>query len=104
MLLPIQITFHGMERSDTIEAAVRDKAQHLERFSADITSCRVGLDLMPRPHHAGSLFGVRIDLTLPGHELVVDRVENEDVHVALREAFDDMRRQLEAAVQRRRGY
>jgi cold shock CspA family protein len=46
---------------------------------------------------------VRIDLTVPGHELVVDRVENEDVHVALRDAFDDMKRRLEDVVRQRRG-
>ena len=102
MRLPAQITFHGMNRSEAIETAVREKVQHLERFCADITSCRVGIDVLPHPHHQGRLYGVRIDLTLTGHELVVDRVEAEEVHVALRDAFDDMKRQLEDTVRRRR--
>ena len=102
MRLPAQITFHGMNRSGAIETAVREKVQHLERFCTDITSCRVGLDVLPHPHHQGRLYGVRIDLTLTGHELVVDRVEAEDVHVALRDAFDDMKRQLDDTVRRRR--
>lgn len=104
MRLPAQIIFHGMNRSEAIETAVREKVQHLERFCADITSCRVGLDVLPHPHHQGRLYGVRIDLTMSGHELVVDRVEAEDVHVAMRDAFDDMKRQLEDAVRRRRGF
>jgi len=34
-------------------------------------------------------------LTAPGTEIVVDRKENEDVYVALRDAFDAAKRQLE---------
>lgn len=103
MRTPLQITFHGLERSDAVEAAVRQKAEHLERFAADVMSCRVVVDLLQKHKHQGRPFGVRIDLTLPGRELVVDRVENEDVYVALRDAFDDMKRQLEEAVRQRRG-
>lgn len=101
--MPLQITFQGLERSDAVEAAARAKAHHLDRFSTDIMSCRVAVELLQKHRHQGRPFGVRIDLTLPGHELVVNRVENEDVYVALRDAFDDMKRQLEDAVRQRRG-
>lgn len=101
--MPLQIVFHGFDRSDAVEAVVREKAQHLDRFSTDIMSCRVAVDLLQKHRHQGRPFGVRIDLTLPGRELVVNRVENEDVYVALRDAFDDMKRQLEDAVRQRRG-
>lgn len=103
MQLPLQIFFHGMERSVAVESAAQHKARHLERFSGDIMSCRVVVDLMQKHQHQGRPFGVRIDLTLPGRELVVNRVEHEDVYVALRDAFDDMKRQLEVAMQKRRG-
>jgi ribosomal subunit interface protein len=103
MKLPAQITFHGMERSDAVESALRVKVQHLERMCPDIMSCRVAVDLLQKHKRQGQPFGVRIDLTLPGHELVVNRVENQDVYVALRDAFDDMTRQLEDAVRRQRG-
>lgn len=103
MKLPVQITFHGMLASDAVEAAVRDKAAHLERFSTGIIACRVAIDLLQRHRHQGRPFGVRIDLTIPGRQLVVNRVEHEDVYVALREAFDDMKRQLEDAVRQQRG-
>lgn len=103
MRLPVQITFQGMDRSDAVEEAVRKKAEHLERFSSDIMACRVVVDLLQKHKHQGRPFSVRIDLTIPGHELVVNRVENEDVYVALRDAFDDMKRQLEDRVRQRRG-
>jgi ribosomal subunit interface protein len=103
MKQPLQITFHGMEASAAVEDAARTKAAHLDRFAPDIMSCRVVVDLLQKHKHQGRPFGVRIDLTLPGHELVVDRVENEDIYVALREAFDNMKRQLEDVVRLRRG-
>ena len=103
MQLPLQISFEGMNRSEALEVAVREKLRHLERFSSDIMSCRVVIDLLQKHRHQGRPFGVRIALTIPGRELVVSRVENEDVHVALRDAVDDMKRQLEDAVRQRRG-
>lgn len=103
MQLPLQLTFHGMDSSPAIDAAARQKVQHLERFYAGIMSCRVVVELLQKHQNQGRPFGVRIDLTLPGHELVVNRVENEDVYVALRDAFDDMTRQLEDLARRQRG-
>lgn len=103
MKQPLQIIFHGMEASAAVEEAARTKAAHLDRFASDIMGCRVVVDLLQKHQHHGRPFGVRIDLTLPGHELVVDRVQHEDVYVALREAFDNMKRQLEDVVRLRRG-
>lgn len=103
MKQPLQITFHGLEPSAAVEAAAREKADKLDQFCADIMSCRVAIELLHKHRHQGRPFAVRIDLTVPGHELAVDRVQHEDVYVALREAFDGMRRQLEDRVRQTRG-
>ena len=102
MKLPLQVVFHGMSASPTLEAHAREKAAKLERFSADIISCRIDIDEAHKHQQQGRPFGVRIHLTLPGEELTVDRVENEDAYVALRDAFDSMRRQVEDKVRRLR--
>ncbi|MEO6320734.1 MAG: HPF/RaiA family ribosome-associated protein [Polaromonas sp.] len=103
MQLPLHLTFHGIERSSAIEQAVSQKVMHLERFYSGMMSCRVAVELLQKQPHQGRTFGVRIELTLPGHELVVNRVEHEDVYIALREAFDDMTRQIEDLARRQRG-
>jgi ribosomal subunit interface protein len=103
MKLPVHIQFHDMEPSDALEASAREHAHRLESFAPDIMACHVRIDLEQKHKHQGRPFGVRIDLTLPGHELVVNRVQNEDVYVALRDAFDNMKRQLEDVVRKRRG-
>ena len=94
MKIPGQILFHDMERSDALEQSAREHAQKLESFSTDIIGCRITIDLEQRRMQQGRPISVRIDLTLPGHELVVNRVHHEDAHVALHEAFDNMKRQL----------
>ena len=38
---------------------------------------------------------MRVDLTAPGREIVVNRQHAEDVYVALRDAFDAAKRQLD---------
>jgi ribosomal subunit interface protein len=103
MKIPVHIQFHGMESSDALETSAREHADKLEAFAPDIMTCRVAIDLEQKHQHQGRPYGVRLDLTLPGHELVVNRVQHEDVYVALRDAFDSMKRQLEDLVRKRRG-
>ena len=103
MRLPLHISFQGLAQSDAIEAAVRKHAQKLDHFCPDIMRCRVSVVLDEKHKHQGKPFAVHVDVTIPGHELVSNRERNEDVYVALRDAFDDMGRMLEDAVRRRRG-
>ncbi|HYD49530.1 MAG TPA: HPF/RaiA family ribosome-associated protein [Terriglobales bacterium] len=96
----VQITFRGIDSSAAIEAKVRERAAKLERLYPRITSCRVAVEAPHGHHHKGKIFHVRIDLTVPQHELVVSRdpAQNhahEDVYVAIRDAFEAAERQLE---------
>ena len=90
MKLPLQISFHGMGPSEALEAAAAKKAHKLAEFFADIMSCRVAIEQQQKHQHQGWPFAVRINLSLPRHELCVNRVQDED-------AFDDMKRQLDDA-------
>jgi len=103
MKFPVHIQFRGMEPSDALETSAREHAHRLDSFAPNIMMCRVHIDLEQKHKHQGRPYSVRIDLTLPGHELVVNRVQNEDVYVALRDAFDNMKRQLEDVVRKDRG-
>ena len=103
MKLPVHIQFQGVAPSPALEESARTHAQKLELMAGDIMACRVNIDQTQKHQHQGRPFEVRIDLTLPGKELVVNHVQNEDVYVALRDAFDSMKRQLEDVVRKRRG-
>lgn len=108
MQIPLQISFRNMDASDAVEADIRDKVGRLDRFHERITSCRVIVDAPHRHHHKGKLFDVRIDITVPGEEIVVQRSgpENhahEDVYVAVRDAFNAPTRRLQDHVRRTTG-
>ncbi len=108
MQLPLQVSFRHMEHSDAIEAIVRRKAAMLDKFADRIMGCRVVVEPAGKHHQHGNLYEVRIDITVPGEEIVVTREANQhteyrDIHVAIRDAFDSARRQLEDYVRRRRG-
>ena len=73
METPLQITFRNMPRSNAIEENVREKAAKLESLYDGITSCRVIVEAPHRHHHKGKAYVVRIDLAVPGGELVINR-------------------------------
>lgn len=103
MRLPLQVTFRDIPPSDAVETQITEKAAKLDRFYERIMSCRVVVDRPQRRHHKGKLYGVRIDITIPGREIAVNRNENEDVYVALRDAFDAAYRILEETRRKERG-
>lgn len=99
MKIPLQITFRGLPPSEAVEARIRQKMTRLERTYERIVACRVVVETPHRRHIHGKLFHLRIDLTVPGGELVVNREPHahhahEDVYVAVRDAFDAMQRRL----------
>jgi ribosomal subunit interface protein len=103
MKQPLQLEFLGMEASAALEAAVRRKVEKLEHFSPQIMACRVEIEQAQKHKHQGRPFAVRVHVRLPDHELTVDRAQDEDAYVALRDAFDHMKRQIEDRVRKTRG-
>ena len=73
MKSPVQITFRNLEPSPLVEEWVRAETEKLETFYDRILSCRVAVEIPHRHHRKGKQCHVRIDLTLPGKELVVKR-------------------------------
>jgi ribosomal subunit interface protein len=103
MQIPLQITIRGIEHSDALETHIRNKADKLDEFFDHIMSCRVVVEVPHKHHHQGKQFNVRLDIGVPGSEIVVNRDHAEDVYVALRDAFDAAKRQVEDYVRKIRG-
>jgi ribosomal subunit interface protein len=104
MEIPLQITVEDMQRSDALDARIRDKVAGLARFHPRITSCRVVVRGLGKHQHQGRQCEVEVDLRVPGHaEIVSNRHHHEDVYVALRDAFASVTRQLEEVVREKRG-
>ena len=108
MQAPVQITFRGFPHSDAVEAKIHEKVNKLEQFFPHIMHCQIVVEAEHHHHHKGNLYDVRIDLTVPDKEIVVsqkkhDDHSHEDIYVAIRDAFNAARRQLEDYVRVRRG-
>ena len=116
----VQTTFHNITGSRPLEQEIRKHVDWLGRFHPRIIACEVLVDvphlhrLHQRPTH------VRIALSLPGDQIIVNHEASADVDLrdtirksderdghrtvseAIRDAFDVARRQLEDVVRRRR--
>ena len=103
MQVPLQITVRDVRHSEALEARIREKAAKLDQFHPRIMSCRVTVEELHRHHSQGRHFQVRVDVRVPGREIVANRDHAEDPYVALREAFDAAKRQLEELARAQRG-
>lgn len=94
-MLPVQITIRDIPYSLAIETNIRKRAEKLNRFYGRISSCRIVVELPQKHKHQGKLYNVRIDITVPRKEFVTTRKVDQDVYVAIRDAFHAIARQLE---------
>jgi len=118
MRLPVQITWRDMAPSTAVGTKIREEAAKLEEFYGRITSCRVTVEIPRRYQNGKYQFHVRIDLIVPGAEIVVNHeptlhsslqrlggeeraksrelsAPHKDVYVAIRDAFKVARRELQ---------
>jgi ribosome-associated translation inhibitor RaiA len=113
----VQTTFRNLAHSDAVEMRIQEEAGKLRKYFDRITSCRVMVEAPHRHHRRGDSFHIRIELGVPGRELVVshepglsaakrgedtprhkgDEIDgaHQDAYVAIRDGFRAMRRQLQ---------
>ncbi|MBI5164946.1 MAG: ribosome-associated translation inhibitor RaiA [Magnetospirillum sp.] len=102
MNVPLEISFHNLDRSVSLEQAIRERAGRLDKIYPRLTSCRVAVEAPHRQHRKGNLWEVRIELGVPGGVLAVSREPHHprenyaspDVYTAMRDAFDAAERRL----------
>jgi ribosomal subunit interface protein len=96
MKVPLQITLRNIPKSEAVEESIRKRVAKLERNHPRIVSCRVVVEIPSRHKHQGKEFVVRLDIKVPGSEIVITHDHHEDLYVALQEAFAAAQRRLEA--------
>lgn len=108
MDVPLQLHFHGLDPSDAITGYVHARAATLDAIFPHVVACRIAIESPGHRHQHGRHYRVRIDVTVPGHELVVSRdpVESDahvDAYAAIDDAFDDMAAMLADQADRLQG-
>jgi len=126
MTREVQVTFRNMAVSPALEEEVRARAAWLETFYSGLIGCRVVLEIPHRHRERGNPVHVRVELALPGDDIVVSheptvhadlqrseadsaakgtdvRSPYKDAKTAIHDAFDVVRRRLEEHADRQRG-
>jgi ribosomal subunit interface protein len=102
----LRISYHGLEPSPALNEVISERARRLERLDDRLESLRVAVEA---PHHRrrhGQHYRVRLELSLPGGDVISDRdhpLDGDDAFVTVRRAFDVLRRRLCTREEKRRG-
>lgn len=107
MEVPPEIAFRNIEPTDSLKNAIQEGIENLEKVYDRLTSCRVMVE-QESSNGNGGRFRVRIDMTVPGSELVVNRrpaqkSDRPDAHQLIDAAFDTARRRLKEYARQQRG-
>ncbi|MDG2320447.1 MAG: HPF/RaiA family ribosome-associated protein [Rhodospirillaceae bacterium] len=103
MQIPVQVAFHGINKSDFVEVRIRDRFAKLENFFDRIAGCCVAVESHHRSHSSMNVkaapFHISAHLSVSGDELVVRRDPKETkVHehtqIGIRDTLDTMERRL----------
>ncbi len=94
MQVPTELTFQGIDHSDSAEAAVERWVARLEHLHARLTKCEVVIE--PKRSRSAE-FHVRVLVEAPGIELA-SSAEREDIYIAIADAFRAAHRQLRTQI------
>jgi len=98
---PLEIHFHGIEKSQAVEQRVREKVAKLAKHFGRLTRCRVVLEVPHRSPQKPKVYQIKIELGMPGRRPVVVTHEregshaNEELGLALRDAFEAALRKVD---------
>jgi cold shock CspA family protein/ribosome-associated translation inhibitor RaiA len=100
---PLDIAFHGVDASPSIEADIRHHVEKLERRFPRLIGCRVSVEALHRQHQVGNVAEVHIVLSIPGKDIAVSREPGgrnrptvTDLPGSVRDAFRAAERQLDS--------
>jgi ribosome-associated translation inhibitor RaiA len=94
------LIFQNMDPSDSVRARAERLFEKLMQFEPTIMHAEMVVEARHRHHHQGNLYHVSLRLHLSGRDIVVSHDPelnhaHEDVYVALRDACNAARKQLE---------
>ena len=92
---PVHITVKDLPYSKAVEDKIQAKIEKLNGCCGRITHFDVHINAYQKRHHQGKEYSVRIDLGVPGEHIHINKIKDEDVYVAIRDAFNATKRKLD---------
>ncbi len=103
-MVPVDVIFRNMPRSEAMEARIRERSDALALLDPRVLHCRTVVDLPHRHHKHGDRFLVRVELTVPGGKpLLIEHGPVADAYQAIHDAFESAKRRLRTFQEKRRG-
>lgn len=93
MNFPVELTFHQIDHSASVEASVERWLGRLEHVHPRIQRVMVHVSQPHRSHRHGREFQVNVVVEIPNHTIPVSQ-NHEDVYLAVSDAFRTARRKL----------
>ena len=97
---PVKISLRGIAPNGALERYIGEEARKLDGICDSILSCLVVAEMLAGDARRGAKFAARLIVTLPKTEVVVNRECNDDVYIAVRDAFAAASLQLRDQVRR----
>jgi putative sigma-54 modulation protein len=101
MTMPVEVHFHGLQKSVAVEQRVREKVDKLARHFDRMTHCRVVLEAPHRNPQRPKAYQIKIEIGVPGRNPIVVSHEREgadateELGLALRDAFETALRRVD---------
>ncbi len=100
---PLDIAFHNIDASESLEETIRAHVERLDERFPHLIGCRVSVEAPHHQHQTGNEVSVHITLAVPGRDLVVSHAPHKsrehrrhpDARSAVKDAFRAAERQLE---------
>lgn len=99
MDVPVEISFRHLESSEAVENRIHEHIEKLQQVFDRLVSCRVTVELVSG-HRKGRKFAVTVEANVPGkahfvgHSSTDEDHLHDDVYLAIRDAFNAVKRQL----------
>ena len=98
MQVPLQITFRNLSHSDAIATRIEQQFEKLCHYCDRIINCQVIVEVPHQHHRDKNPYHIRINLSLPGEKLVINRDSSgkyhDNAYIAIRDAFSAAQRKL----------
>lgn len=99
MQSPMTLTFRHLDHSSAVESRARELGRRLQRCGERITQCHMTIE-GSRSGCSDASYAVQVDLAVPGAQIHADSIQidgsdHKDVYSALRDAFNNAKRQLQ---------
>lgn len=94
------VTFRHVAPSLALSTRVRELTARLHRFNDRIMNCDVVIEAPPKHQRSGSEYSVKVEVLIPGGVINASsshdvQAKHTDVYLALNDAFDNVKRQLQ---------